>query len=134
MADLAKPVAPPKARLHFSENAVIQTHDDPAYTAQQMMMVMPGGIGISDFESGHTVPEINPAHQPHVFKERQRPVNRAQVAPALRCGVHDLLRSGRPPQLLKRRDNDTPRAGYASCAATQSLHPFRRRGVLVATI
>ena len=80
MRDVAEPVLSGNARFEIGRDAIVNLEDLRTVPAHEVMVMMPAGLVLGDFETGTAIAEVDPLHQSELFESRQRAVNRGQIA------------------------------------------------------
>jgi hypothetical protein len=94
MRHLAESMLSGDAVFEIGRDAVVDLDDLGTAAADEMMVMMPAGLVLGDFESGAAIAEIDALHQAELFEASEGAVDRGEVAAFGGKSLDDLL--GRP--------------------------------------
>ncbi len=125
--DLDKAIMAGQGGFDLPEDAVVEFNDAITLAAQQVMVVMAGGIIIGDFEPRQTISKVDAVDQAHLFEEGHATVDGGQVARSSADRFGNLLRRRGASQSQERLEEELTRAGDAARLSSNQLLPLRRR-------
>ncbi len=102
MRHVAEPVLSGDPRLEVGRDAIVNLEDLRTDPTHEVMVMMPAGLVLGDFETGTAIAEVDPLHQSELFESRQRAIDRGEIATFRGERPQDVLR--RPGALVLAQD------------------------------
>jgi len=124
VGNLLKSVLTGHLSFEFSRDAIIDLDDPRTPAADEVMMMAPPRLVLSDLESRAAIAEVDALDHAQFFEARQGTIDGREIAVLRGEGLGDLLRCQRARLVAKDFEDDLARAGDPSRSAAQALFPI----------